>query len=167
MMKRLMIALIAAAPLCLAAQNKIATVDVQAVYNAMPEKLEAEAQLRNVSQQYKHEYETVQQEFNQKYADYQALDASTPSTIKERRMQEIQENDKKIQAFLKQANADLDKREQELNAPIKAKINAAIKAVGDELGYTYIIDSSKGSIVYTGTDAVDLTSNVKAKLGLK
>ncbi|MCI5980746.1 MAG: OmpH family outer membrane protein [Sodaliphilus pleomorphus] len=165
--KTAIIALAAAAPLCLAAQSKVATVDVEAVYNAMPEKMEAEAQLKAVSQQYKAEYESVQKEFNQKYADYQALDPSTPSTIKERRMQEIQESDKKIQAFLKQADADLAKREQELNAPIKAKIAQAIKTVGSEEGYTYIIDSSKGTIVYAGADAVDVTAKVKAKLGLQ
>ena len=82
-------------------------------------------------------------------------------------MQEMQESDKKIQAFLKQADADLAKREQELNAPIKAKIAQAIKTVGSEEGYTYIIDSSKGTIVYAGADAVDVTAKVKAKLGLQ
>lgn len=43
----------------------------------------------------------------------------------------------------------------------------AIKTVGSEEGYTYIIDSSKGTIVYAGADAVDVTAKVKAKLGLQ
>ena len=90
----------------------------------------------------------------------------TPATIKERRMQEIKENDQKIQQFLNQAESDLKEREKALNKPILDKINAAIRAVGNEGGYTYIIDASQSSIVYTGSDAIDVTGAVKAKLGL-
>ena len=165
-LREILIAMLLAGPLCLGAQNKIATVDVKAIYDVMPEKLEAEAQLKATSEQYQKEYKAVQDEFNQKYAAYQALDASTPVTIKERRMQEIQENDQKIQQFLNEAESDLEKREKELSDPIKAKILSAIKSVGIEGGYTSIIDSSKTSLVYTGADAIDVTVAVKAKLGL-
>ena len=150
------------------AQGKMGTVDIQAIYSLMPEKAQAEATLKVTSDQYKKEYATVQAEFDKKYADYQALagDVTTPSTIKERRMQEIQENDLKIQAFLRDAKADLEKREKALIQRIKAKINDAVKAVGQEGGFTCILDSSSGTIVYTGLDAIDVTPLVKAKLGL-
>ncbi len=167
MLKKLTIALVAALPLCMAAQVRIATVNVQEIFNAMPDKVQAEAQIKALSSQYEQEYSSVQDEFNKKYAAFQALPGTTPATIRERRMQEIQENDKKIQSFLEQAKNDLNNRERELNAPIKAKINAAIKAVGTEGGYTYIIDSSTVSIVYTGAGAIDVTAQVKAKLGIE
>lgn len=81
-------------------------------------------------------------------------------------MQEILENDQKIQAFLKAAKADLKQRQESLEKPIKAKLNEAVKAVGQEGGYTYIIDNSTGNVVYSGSDAIDVTPLVKAKLGL-
>ena len=55
----------------------------------------------------------------------------------------------------------------ELLAPLLEKIQNAINAVGKEKGYTYIIDVATGATVYIGTDAVDVTKDVKAKLGIK
>lgn len=151
------------------AQGKIATVDVEAIYNIMPEKAQAQATLKVTSDQYKKEYATVQEEFDKKYAVYQALaaDATTPATIKERRMREIQENDRKIQEFLREAKSDMEKREKDLTESIKAKIKNAVEEVGKDGGYTYILDISSGTVVYSGIDAVDVTPQVKAKLGLQ
>ena len=168
-MKIILLTLLAAVPLCIMAQTaKIAHVDVKAIYNAMPEKTLAQNELRAFSQQYQAEYNTVQEEFNKKFAEFQTMnaDAATPATIKERRMQDIQESDNKIQRFLNKAEADIAAREKELNAPIMEKINGAIKAVGAEGGFTYIIDVSTTPVAYMGPDAIDVTPLVKAKLGL-
>ena len=50
-------------------------------------------------------------------------------------------------------------------APIYEKINTAIKAVGDENGYTYILEDSQ--VIYKNPTANDVTPLVKAKLNLK
>ena len=145
---------------------KIDTVNVQELFDAMPEKATAEASLKNASDKYQAEYKTIQDEFNKKYADYQALanDAATPQTIKERRMQELQENDQKIQTFQRQAKLDLDELRKNLTAPIYAKIQKAVEAVGNEEGITYIIDTSDNRVVFRGAGAIDVTAKVKAKL---
>ncbi len=145
---------------------KLATVNVQELFDAMPEKATAEASLKNASDKYQAEYKTIQDEFNKKYADYQALanDAATPQTIKERRMQELQENDQKIQSFQRQAKLDLDELRKNLTAPIYAKIQKAVEAVGNEEGFTYIIDTSDNRVVFRGAGAIDVTAKVKAKL---
>ena len=169
MIKRILLILVALVPLCMAADSaKIAVVNIQAIYNAMPEKVNAEAQLQQMSAQYQAEYKSLQDEFNKKYAAYQTLaaDATVLASIKERRMQEIQANDQMIQDFLKKADADLASRKTALNDAIMEKIKVAVKAVGDEEECTYILDVSSTPVVYTGADAVDLTAKVKAKLGL-
>ena len=145
---------------------KLATVNVQELFDAMPEKATAEASLKNASDKYQAEYKTIQDEFNKKYADYQALanDAATPQTIKERRMQELQENDQKIQTFQRQAKLDLDELRKNLTAPIYAKIQKTVEAVGNEEGITYIIDTSDNRVVFRGAGAIDVTAKVKAKL---
>ena len=61
----------------------------------------------------------------------------------------------------------MSKKQQELLAPIQEKLRAAIKAVGDEKGYTYMLDNNPGIVLYTGNSAIDATPLVKAKLGLK
>ncbi|MBO4723148.1 MAG: OmpH family outer membrane protein [Muribaculaceae bacterium] len=164
--KRLLVLALVVLPLAVMAQMKIATVDVQSVFDAMPESQRANEQLEKASQQYKAEYEMLQTEFNGKYAAYQGLASDTPAAIRDRRVREIQDSNSEIEAFLARSQASLAAMKQELEAPIYAKINAAIKEVGDAGQYTYIIDVSKTPVVYTGVGAIDLTSQVKRALGI-
>lgn len=164
--KRIMMLALVVLPLAVMAQMKIATVDVQAVFDAMPESLRASEQLAKASQQYKAEYEMLQTEFNGKYAAYQGLAGDTPAAIRDRRVREIQESNNEIEEFLARSQASLAAMKQELEAPIYAKINAAIKEVGDAGGYTYIIDVSRTPVAYTGTGSIDLTTQVKRALGI-
>ena len=146
----------------------IAVYDGQAVFNAMSEKADAEAQLQRASQRLQTEYKQLQEEFNRKYADYQTLaaDPDTPASIKERRMQEIQESDKMIQAFQRNAEAELNQLRDQLTTPLRAAIQAAVKEVGDQAGYAVILDRSQGAVSYIGANTHDVTAQVKAKLGL-
>ena len=168
MIKKLLSILVVLPVLCYA-QTGIALVNVDEVLNAMPEKIQAEAALQELSSKYQDEHTLLKEEFNRKYADFQAIasDPATPATIKERRMQEIRQNDIQIKAFERDVQADLDSKRAELFVPIQAKLNSAIQATGDEAGVTYIIDSSKQPIIYCGTDAIDLTDKVKSHLGIK
>ena len=146
----------------------IAVYDGQAVFNAMSEKADAEAQLQRASERLQTEYKQLQEEFNRKYADYQTLaaDPDTPASIKERRMQEIQESDKMIQAFQRRAEAELKQMRDQLTTPLRAAIQAAVKEVGDQAGYAIILDLSQGAVSYIGAATLDVTAQVKAKLGL-
>lgn len=161
-MRKILTMLLMLAPVAMLAQVKLATVDVQAVFNAMPESKVATEQLNAASAQLKAEYEMMQDEFNKKYAAYQqiALDAGTPQTIKDRRVREIQEGDRDIEKFLAKSKESLETQKQALEAPIYDRINRAIKLVGDEGGYTYIIDVSRTPVAYSGTGAIDLTQAV-------
>ena len=90
-MKRILMIALALMPLMLMAQSKIAVVNSQELFNLLPEKATAEAQLKALSDKYHAEYELLRGEFDKKYADYQtvAADASMPETIKDRRIQEL------------------------------------------------------------------------------
>ena len=153
-------------PMLLSAQG-IAVYDAQAVFQAMSERADAETQLQATSARLQQEYKQMQADFDRKYADYQTLaaDATTPTSIKERRMQEILEGDKKIQAFQKRAEAEIAQLRDELTAPLRAAINAAVKEVGDESGYAVILDKSVTQ--YIGATTPDVTERVKAKLGIR
>ena len=166
--KRLLVIALAMMPLALAAQMKIATVDVQAVFDAMPESKVASERLAKASQQDKAEYELMQQEFNNKYSAYQsmAVDKDVPATIRDRRVREIQDGNRDIEAFLEKSKANLESLKQSLETPIYNKINNAISEVGDAGGYTYIIDVSKTPVAYSGAGAIDLTTAVKKALGV-
>jgi len=167
MIKKLFIAALLAAPLCLSAQNKIGSVNTQEILLLMPEIKQAQTTLEAVSKQYEEEFQNLQNEFNKKLQEYQALAQDTPESIRQRREQDLQELDTKIRNFQEAAGRDMSNQQEQLMVPIREKVMSAIKSVGDENGFSYIFDLASPSIVYTGKDAIDITPLVKQKLNLK
>jgi outer membrane protein len=170
MIKKILLAVLLAAPMCLSAQTlKFGTVNTQEVFNQMPDKATAENTLKETAAKYDAEGKKLQEAFAQLQADYEKLeaDATTPKAIKDRRMQELQETYQKIQNFQQTAGQELQRSQEALLAPIMDKLQNAIKAVGAEGGYTFIYDMSMGVVLYAGNGAEDVTPLVKAKLGIK
>ncbi len=156
--------------MCFAAQaQKFGYVNTSEIFNVMPEKATAENTLKTASDKYETEFKNLQDAFQKKMADYEAADkdASTPQAIKDRHNQELQDEYMKIQNFQQTAAQDLQRQQDTLLAPITQKLQNAIQAVGAEGGYTFIFDQAAGAILYTGTNAEDVSSKVKAKLGIK
>ena len=155
-------------PLMLMAQAKIAVVNSQELFNLLPEKATAEAQLKALSEKYHAEYELMRGEFDKKYADYQtvAADASMPETIKDRRIQELQESDKKMRDFERRAADDIAAQREALTKPISDKIQAAIRTAGERGGYDLVLDTAVTPVAYTGPNTTDITPMVKTLLGL-
>ena len=167
-MKRLIVIATALLPLMLLAQARIGIVNSQQIFDLMPEKTAAEAQLKALSDRYHAEYELLQGEFDKKYADYQtiAADPTTPETIRERRVRELQESDKKLREFEKLVADDLAKRREVLTRPIADKVQAAIRTVGEQGAFDVVFDTAVTPVAYTGPATVDITPMVKAVLGL-
>lgn len=167
-MKRILMIALALMPLMLMAQAKIAVVNSQKLFNLLPEKATAEAQLKALSDKYHAEYELLRGEFDKKYADYQtvAADASMPETIKDRRIQELQESDKKMREFERRAADDIAAQREALTKPISDKIQAAIRTAGERGGYDLVLDTAVTPVAYTGPNTTDITPMVKTLLGL-
>lgn len=168
-MKRFLMIAVAMMPLMLMAQARIGVVNSQQIFDLMPEKQAAEAQLKTMSDRYHAEYELLQAEFNKKYADYQtvATDASMPENIKERRVHELQESDKKMRDFERKAADDLAARRAALTKPITDKIQNAIRTAGEQGAFDLVLDTAVTPVAYTGPNTIDITPMVMTLLGLK
>lgn len=165
-MKKLIVLLCMILPLGAFAQEvKIAYVNADEIFAAMPEVKEMESKVANLNAGYEKEYKQMQEEFNRKYSDLVAQQDSLTDNIKLKRQGELQDLQQRIESLLEVAQQDVKKKQQEWFVPIQKKLQDAIKAVGDEKGYTYIITPQ--ALLYTGPTAVDATPLVKAKLGLK
>ena len=164
-MKKLIIFLLMMLPLGVFAQeSKIAIVNTQEVIQAMPEFATMQKQMADMEAKYKNEMQVMQDEYNKKYSDFVAQQDSLTEKIKMRRMQELQDMEQRTQNFIQISQQDFQKKQGELFTPIQDKLKNAIKAVGDEKGYTYILDPQ--IVLYQGNTAVDATQFVKAKLGI-
>lgn len=164
MIKKLLIAIFIALPMSAFAQ-KFAVINTQQLMESMPEIKNVNEQMEAASKKYEDEFSKLQEEFQKKYEEFQALDANTPQTIKDRRMQEMQELDAKVQQFRQTATQDLQRQQQQLMAPIQEKVIKAIQAVGAEGNYTFVFENMMP--LYTGTDVTDITDTVKGRLGIK
>jgi outer membrane protein len=152
-------------PLSVVAQEiKIAYVAVQEIFTSMPELSTIEKQLTDLNEKYTQELKVMQDEYQKKYSDYMSQQDSLTENIKLRRMQEIDDIRARMENFVPIAQQDMQKKQEELYKPVQEKIHNAIKAVGEEKGYTYIIDPQV--FLFTGNNAINATQFVRTKLGI-
>ena len=167
MIKKFLLAIMIALPMCAMAQTKIGVINADVVFQAMPETALAQTTLQNVQKQYEDALNKLREEGQKLITEYQAMekDATVPAGIKERKAKDIQDCEVKIQQFMQTADQDMQKQQQQLIAPIREKIMNAVKAVGEENGFSAIWP--EGVAIYIGKDIIDITPMVKAKLGIK
>lgn len=165
-MKKLIVLLLMILPLGVFAQEvKIAFVNADQVLQAMPELKELESKTADLNAKYEKEFKQMQDEYTKKYTAFSSEGDSLTENIRMRRLGELQDLQGRMDNFLEMAKQDVMKQQQDMFAPIQQKLQDAIKAVGDEKGYTYIINPQ--ALLYTGANAIDATPFVKAKLGLQ
>lgn len=167
-MKKLIILAFIALPLSAFAQQKFAHVNTDAIVSVMPEYTAAQNEVQKLQKQYVDELQRMQDELKTKYEDYQKNGESLPETMKQRRVQELQDLDLRLTQYQQTAEEDVAKLRQTKLAEISEKIGKAIKDVGDTGGYVYIMDISSGVVPYINeTLSTDITDQVKAKLNIK
>ena len=163
-MKKIIIAMMLVLPM-LASAQKFGYINQQEFFAQMPEMAQVKLKMDTINAQYETQLASMNEEIQKKYQDYQAQEATMADAIKQIRQQELQEMQQRIQLFYNTAEQDIQKKQQELIAPVHEKMAKAIKAVGDRDGFTYIFDSA--SMVHIGADAIDATPAVKKELGIK
>jgi Outer membrane protein len=166
MFKKIVLIAMILLPMGVFAQElKIAHVSYQEIFADMPETAAAQKELTTLNESLEKELQTMQEEYNKKYTEFMQQQDSLAQSIKIRRMQEVNEIKDRIETFFQQANQEVEKKREELNVPILTKINDAIKAVGAENGFSYILET--GQFYFVSPNATDATPLVKRKLGLK
>ena len=80
-------------------------------------------------------------------------------------MEELQTLQTKMQNYYQQAQASLQQKQEELQAPLRDKIRRAIDEVGAENGFLYIYDVN--NLLYKSEQAIDVTPLIKKKIGVK
>ena len=167
MLKKLIILFFAIAPLALVAQeSKIAFVNSQELFGSMPELSSIETQMNTKQEQVKKNAAALETEYNNKMEEFKnSTDEVTEALLMDRQKQ-IQQIEERYQTFMQNSQKEVQDLQQKLLAPVQEKLQKAIKDVGEEKGYTYILDIASGSIAYHSPTAIDANPLVKAKLGI-
>lgn len=109
---------------------------------------------------------TMQQELNSKYESFNANQAKMSDLVKQTKTKELQELQERIKSFQTSAQEELRKKQNELLQPIIDKAKIAIEKVAKANGYTLIIDSRQGILLYAAATE-DILPLVKKELGIK
>ena len=165
MMKKIKTLMIAAIALVgfqtVNAQAKTAHVDVNELMSKMPAVLDAQNQLKKLSDTYTAEYKTMVEEYQGKLKKYDAEASTVTDAVNQTRQQEVQDMAKRISDYQETAQKDLQKKESDLMKPITDKVKASIQKVGKAKGYQYVINAADLLLA----DGPDLTADIKKDLG--
>ncbi|MEQ8323430.1 MAG: OmpH family outer membrane protein [Vicingaceae bacterium] len=148
--------------------QKIGHINSNDLLLAMPERANIETEIQSVAKQLENQLLTMQRELETKFQEFQAKESLMTESIREDKIKELNGLEQRLKEFQQNAQSDLQKKEQALTDPLIKKAKDAIEAVGKENGFTYILDSGIGFILYMDeTTAVDIMPMVKTKLGLE
>ncbi len=170
MLKKIALLILLVLPLGVFAQTlKFGHMNSTEIIPSMPEYTNAISELEALQKKYTEELTRTQEEFNRKYQEFQQAIAgdSLPANIAERRQKELQDMMQRQEQFQQEAQQGMQQAEQSLMTPIYQKLNGAIEAVGSAEGVIYVFDLARTQIPYVGPQSIDLTSKVKAQLGIK
>jgi outer membrane protein len=149
------------------AQAKFGHVNTQEIIQAMPEYTKAKSEIDALQQQYEADLKSMQDELQKKAEAFDKEQATLPDNIKQRRNQELQDMYTKIQQSYQDNQQALQKASSDKMQAITTKVLEAIKTVGQEGGYIYIMEMNAGIPYISTTLSSDVTAQVKTKLGLK
>ena len=169
MIKKIAVIIFCSMALSLVAQeSKFGHVNSVEILSQMPEQTTIEKTINELNTQWDQEITKLRDEYYAKIKEYQEkLKTNMPESIKTARQGEIADLEKRITALQKTANTDLQKRQQDLFAPVIERVKKAIDEVGIENDYLYIFDLSTQSIIFKSPKSNDLTPLVKKKIVFK
>lgn len=144
--------------------QKVATLDVAGILNAMPEKKKADDQLNAISNAKKADLDKQLQAAQTKFEQYQKEAATQKPEVNKAREEEMQKVQANFQAMQQAAQKDIADKQEAAYAPIEKKINDAIGKVAKAQGYDFVFDSNTMGLLYKG--GADVTAAVKKELGL-
>lgn len=149
----------------MAKAQKIATLDVLGVLNAMPEKKKADADLKTFLDTKQAEIKKKADAAQAKYQQYQTEAPKKTADENKAREEEMKKLADEIQQMQDKAQKDLQAKQEVVFGPIEKKLNDAVEKVSKANGYEYVMDANSPAFLYkAGTDA---TAAVKKELGIQ
>lgn len=131
----------------------------------MPDYAAVRTQMGELRRKYRDEATYNETTFRRQFAEFLEGQKDFPENILLKRQADLQASMEKGLAFRHQADSLLRQTEAELLRPVRARLAAAISAVGAERGLALVLDTSAGAVPYLNPALCeDITALVSAKL---
>lgn len=154
-------------PVAVAAQGQLryGYVSYDSLLRSMPEYAEAQVRFAQLRERYEDEARYNETAFKRMFAEFLQGQKDFPQNILLKRQRDLQEAMEKGLAFRRAADSLLHRAEAELYAPCRAAIDSAVKAVGLERGYGYVVNTDERAYLFLHPEvAEDATPFVLEKL---
>jgi len=148
--------------------QKVGHVNTGLLLEDMTEVKSANSQLESFQKQLITKGQNMIQELQTEYDAFvkQAQTGTMAPKIQQEKQAALQKKQQEIAKYEQEVQAKIGAKQEELLRPILTKVDNAIKAVGKEGGYLFIFDESVPNTILFADEALDVTSAVKAKLGM-
>ena len=165
-MKKLVLMFLMCVPFAAFAQTapKFGHVNAQAIMQELPEFIKARGELEAQSKQYENDMKAMQDEIQRKGDEYEKNQSTMNATAKAEAEAALNQLMQKYQQAYQDNQQALQKAQQEKMQPIMDKVITAIRNVGKNGGYVYIMDVSSGIPYISDTLSKDVTADVKAEM---
>ncbi len=168
-MKKFFLTLIMLAGIAIAGQaQKFALIDMEYILKNIPAYERAAEQLNQISKKWQSEVETLANEAEKLYKNYQSEAVYLSEEQKTQKEQEIVDKEKEV-VELKQKyfgpEGELFKKRESLIKPIQDEIYNAVKEVSENKGYSLVIDRASDMSIIFASPKIDISNEVLTKMG--
>ena len=146
--------------------QKFGHINSQELLMEMPERDTAEKKMEQYAKDLESQLQLMSLEYESKVSEYKKNEVNMTDFIRNTKIKEITDLEARIRDFQSTAQDDLADQEQKLLQPMLDRAKKAIKEVADENKYTYIFDTSGGSILHF-PDGDNILPLVKKKLEIQ
>lgn len=139
-----------------------------ALLSRMPEVKQADSDLQLFHTEVTNKGAQMTMQYQAKYIEFQRKVeyGELPPVDQQAQQAALRTEQEGIVKFEAEAKNKIAAKREELYGLILEKLNKAIRDVANELGYTFVFDSSTGNLLYAD-ESLDLTEQVEKKLGIQ
>lgn len=135
------------------------------ILHAMTDYISAERGVADLKAQYDSETKRAEDDFNAKYVEFLEEQDKLAESIRQKRQAELVDLMEKNAAFKEQAKQLISDAERKALAPVRTKLNTAIKEVGKERGYAFILNIDDNGVPFVNSEyGEDATAAIEQKL---
>ena len=166
---RLVLCLLTLLPFAASAQNNDApertALFAYFSYNTVLQQMkgmdEVEKNIASLRAQYDAEMKRAEEEFNTKYEEFLENQRSLAPSIYKKRQAELTDMMQKNIAFKAESNRLLEQARKDAMAPLKQKVVTAVRNIGKQHGYAFILNSDNNTLTYADpTLGDDITQEI-------
>ena len=148
--------------------QKYALIDMEYIFSRIPSYEMANEQLNQISKKWQGEVETLNQEAQTLYKNYQSEAVFLSEEQKTKKEEEIVAKEKEASELKRKyfaPDGELYKKRESLMAPIQDEIYNAVKELADAKGYSLILDRASDASIIFASPKIDISNEVLSKLG--